>query len=448
MHASKMPITLVSISHCLLTGFLLFALNPSAIADANPSDVGLMEAYRDALDNDPQLQQADANRLAEREALPQARALNLPSLTARGDIDRNFQDSDTVGFSSGTNTSRNVGIFLNQPLYDRSNQVRRRQADITVDRAETDFLGTGQNLVLRVAGAYFDVLAARDDASFARADKEAIERQLEQAQRRFEVGLVTITDVQEARARFDQSLATEIAALNTLDNRREALAEITGRYYASLRPLHEEIPLPLPEPADPEHWVQQALVNNPDLRSARLGTELARENIELQRSGHYPTLDLNAGYSDSDTGTQSRRGGSIGLQLTVPLYQGGAVTSRTREAAFRHEATKQQREAVQRAITRQVREAYRGIEASISLIQALDQARVSSRSSLDATRAGFDVGTRTIVEVLNSQRDLLRAERDYAQARYAYLLNRLSLAQAVGELNEADLEYIQTLLAD
>ncbi len=423
----------------LLMISLLGALSPLTAAE-----IGIMQAYRDALDNDPQLQQADALRSAEREALPQARALALPSLNARGSIDRNFEDR---GPGRSSFNSDSASIALNQPLYDRSTQVRRRQADITVDRADIDFQDSSQNLILRVASAYFDALAARDDAIFAQADKEAIERQLEQARRRFEVGLVTITDVQEAQARFDQSLSTEIAALNALANRREALAEITGHYYESLQPLREEIPLRTPDPDDPDYWVQQALANNPSLNSARFGTELARENIALQRSGHYPTLDLNASYSDSDTGMISRRGGRVGLELTIPLYQGGAVTSRTREAAFRHEAAKQQREAVQRAVTRQVREAYRGVEASISLVRALDQARVSSRSSLEATQAGFDVGTRTIVEVLNSQRDLLRAERDYAQARYSYLLNRLSLEEAIGELNEADLEHIQALLA-
>ncbi len=423
---------------------LVFSLLGSLLSPLTAAEIGILEAYRDALDNDPQLQQADSLRFAEREARPQARALALPSLNARGTIDRNFEDR---GPGQSDFTSDSMSLTLNQSLYDRSTQVRRRQADITVDRADIDFQDTSQNLVLRVASAYFEVLAARDDVIFAQADKDAIERQLEQARRRFEVGLVTITDVQEAQARFDQSLSTEIAALNTLANRREALAEITGQYYDSLRPLREEIPLVPPDPADPEHWVQQALAQNPSLNSARFGAELARENIALQRSGHYPSLDFNASYSDSDSGTVSRRGGRVGLELTIPLYQGGAVTSRTREAAFRHEAAKHQRETVQRAVTRQVREAYRGIEASISLVRALDQARVSSRSSLEATQAGFDVGTRTIVEVLNSQRDLLRAERDYAQARYSYLLNRLSLEEAIGELNEVDLEQIQALLA-
>jgi outer membrane protein len=428
----------IPLIYSLVIGVLLGLSSTLAAAE-----IGIAEAYRDALDNDPQLQQADALRFAEREAQPQARALALPSLNARGTIDRNFQDR---GPNTSSFTSDSVSIALNQPLYDRSTQVRRRQADITVDRADIDFQDSSQNLVLRVASAYFEVLAARDDVIFAQADKEAIERQLEQARRRFEVGLVTITDVQEAQARFDQSLSTEIAALNALANRREALAEITGHYYENLQPLREDIPLNPPDPADPDYWVQQALAHNPSLNSARFGAELARENIALQRSGHHPTLDLNASYSDSDSGTIPTRGGRVGLELTIPLYQGGAVTSRTREAAFRHEAAKQQREAVQRAVTRQVREAYRGVEASISLVRALDQARVSSRSSLDATQAGFDVGTRTIVEVLNSQRDLLRAERDYAQSRYSYLLNHLSLEEAIGELNEADLDHIQALL--
>lgn len=402
--------------------------------------IGILDVYRDAVSNDPQLRQAQSTRQAQQELEPQARALSLPSITASGALDRNFPNGRS-DFNS-----HNVGVFLNQPLYNRGNQVRQRQADITVEQADVDLDTAQQNLVLRVAQGYFDVLAAQDDVTFVQANKEAIARQLEQAKRRFEVGLVTITDVQEAQASYDRSVTTEIQTINALADSKEALRAITGQYYETLQPVQDNLPLNMPDPADPQHWVDQALANNPSLQSAALAADIAQENIELQRSDHYPTLDLNASYSDTDSGLSDSRGAAIGLQLDIPLYLGGAVNSRTREAAYRYEAAKQRREEVQRSIVRQVQDAYRGAQAAISLVKALAQAVESSRSSLEATQAGFEVGTRTIVDVLNAQRDLFLAQRDYAQARYAYILNRLSLEQATGKLDETDLERIQTVL--
>jgi outer membrane protein len=401
---------------------------------------GILDVYRDALSNDPRLQQAASTRQAQQELQPQARALSLPVISAQGSLARNFPNWDSDF------TDRSSGVFLNQPIYNRGNQVRQRQADITVEQADVDFDGAEQNLILRVASSYFDVLAGQDDVVFARANKEAIARQLEQVTRRFEVGLVTITDVQEAQARYDQSVATEIEVINSLADRREALREITGQYYEELQTLRDDLPLRLPDPSDPEAWVARALENNPELQSAVLAAEVARETIELERSGHYPTLDLNASYTDFDNGTIERRGSAVGLQLDIPIYQGGAVTSRTREAAYRYEAAKQRREEIQRAIIRQVQNAYRGVDASISLVRALDQAVTSGRSSLEATEAGFEVGTRTIVDVLDAQRDLLLAQRDYSQSRYRYVLNLLSLEQAAGDLEETDLDRIQAQL--
>ncbi len=424
----------MKIAPTLLLGTALFCLLPTAGA------VGILDVYRDALDNDPRLQQAASTRQAQRELKPQAEALSLPVISAQGALSRNFP-------SEGNNfTDRSAGLFLNQPIYNRGNRVRQRQADITVEQADVDYAGAEQELVLRVASRYFDVLAAQDDVEFALANKMAIARQLEQVTRRFEVGLVTITDVQEAQARYDQSVATEIETLNALADRREALREITGRYYDTIEVLSDDTLLRLPDPDDPDVWVARAMDNNPELESASLAAEVARETIELERSGHYPTLDLNASVTDSDNGTIDRRSAAVGLQLEIPLYQGGAVTSRTREAAYRYEAAKQRREEIQRAIVRQVQDAFRGVDASISLVRALDQAVASGRSSLEATEAGFEVGTRTIVDVLDAQRDLLLAERDYSQSRYRYVLNLLSLEQAVGELEESDLERIQAQL--
>ncbi len=417
-----------------LSALLALALLPSARA------TGILEVYRDALTNDPQLRQAAAVREAQQELEPQARALSLPVITARGALSRNFPNWNSDF------TERSSGVFLNQPIYNRGNQVRQRQADVIVEQADIDFSGAEQNLVVRVAVRYFDMLAAQDDVVFAATNKEAIDRQLEQVTRRFEVGLTTITDVQEAQARFDQSVATEIEAINTLADRREALREITGQYYEALTTLRDDIPLRLPDPSDPTAWVERAMRNNPDLQSATLAVELARETIELERSGHYPTLDLTAQYTDFDNDSTQRRGSAIGLQIDIPIYQGGAVTSRTREAAFRYEAAKERREEVLRAIDRQVQNAYRGVGTSISLVQALDQLVASQRSSLEATEAGFEVGTRTIVDVLDAERDLLLAERDYSLSRYRYVLNLISLQQAVGELGLNDVERLQAQL--
>ena len=413
---------------------------------ATPDAAGILEVYQAALASDPILRQAAADRQAQQEAKPQARALQLPSIGAAASLDQTFLDEPTTSGGDDSLTGYSIGINLTHPIYNRGNQVRQRQAEAIVRQADTDFASTEQSLVLRVSQSYFDVLSAQDDVKFVRADKAAIARQLEQAKERFEVGLVTITDVQEAQARYDQSVAQEIELLNVLADTKEALREITGQYFDQLQTLQDNVPLKLPDPADPEEWVKRAISNNPDLQSAALATELAKENIELQRSDRYPTVDLTASLADADNGNSDSRSAQIGLEFSVPLYTGGAISSRVREAAYQYESAKEQREQVLRAIMRQVQDAYRGAQTAISRVKALDQSRTSSRSALEATEAGFEVGTRTIVDVLNAQRDLLLAERDYAQSRYTYVLNRLILEQAVGELGVEDLEAVQNWL--
>jgi len=432
------------LARAVAAALLSFTLLPAT--NAAESNASIMEVYQAARSSDPVLRQAAALRQARQEAEPQAKALLLPSIGAAATLEQTFLDEPSTPGGDDSLTGHNIGINLTQPLYNRGNQVRQRQADAVVEQADTDFASAEQLLILRVAQRYFDMLSGQDDVAFIRADKAAIERQLEQAKERFEVGLVTITDVQEAQARFDQSTAEEIGVLNILADRKEALREITGQYFDQLAPLQDNVPLKLPEPPDPEIWINRALSNNPDLQSAALSAAIAQENIELQRSGHYPTLDLTASMGEFDNGNSDNRSAQIGLQFSMPLYTGGAVNSRVREAAFQHEAAKEQLEQVQRALMRQVQDAYRGAQTAISRVKALDQARVSSRSSLEATQAGFDVGTRTIVDVLNAQRELLRAERDYSQSRYAYILNRLILEQAVGELGEEDLAAIENWL--
>jgi outer membrane protein len=407
--------------------------------------ISLLEVYQQAVINDTTLHQAAANRQANQEVKPQARALMLPQIGAGATVTQEFASSPSDSLLNG-----NANIQLTQALYNRGNWALIRQAGSTVEQADADYLSSQQELIFRVAQSYFNVLLAGDDLTFTRADKNAIDRQLNQAKERFEVGLITITDVQEAQARYDLVVADEITATNNLADRKEELREITGEYYENLAGLSDRMPLTVPEPQDIEAWEQLARDNSPILDSANFTVDIARENIELQRSDHYPTLDLVTGYSDTrfELDELNSRGGQIGLQLQIPIYTGGAVNSRTREAAYQHESAKEFREGRLRAVIRELRNSYRGLQAAISRVHALDQARVSNRGSLDATQAGFEVGTRTIVDVLDAQRELYRAERDYAEARYAYILNLLRLKQAAGIINEQDVVLVDGWLDD
>ncbi len=412
-----------------------------------------LEAYRDAVTHNPSLRSAAAGRLAVQEAPHQARALLLPTVSARLVEERNFGVTSSNPRSDGAFASHNYSLNIVQPLYNQEAHARVRQALSTAEQADTEYLATEQELIVRVAERYFTVLANLDTLTFASAEKGAIQRQLEQAQRRFEVGLITITDVLEAQARYDLATADEISARNAVATSWEALREVTGRYYDHLYTLTDEgtqQPNPMaalrPDPADPEMWVEVALQNNPRLISTSFAIEAARENVNVQRAGNYPRLDLVAGYFDAQGQNSESTGHQIGLQLNIPLYQGGAISSRVREAAFRHEAAKENLEQLQRATVRQVRDAYRSLQADVSRIRALNQARVSNQSALEATEAGFEVGTRTIVDVLDAQRNLFRARRDYSIARYQYVLNYLSLLQGAGRIGEEDVNKVNALL--
>lgn len=398
----------------------------------------LLQVYHQSMESDPALKAAAASRQATQEAKPQARALLLPSVGVTASRGSTF---GVVGVSTGSDggDTHSYAIGLTQPVYNRASQVQQRLAEETIKQADTDFNNAQNDLILRVAQGYFGVLAAIDNLTFATAEKNAFARQLEQANRRFEVGLATITDVYDAQARFDGAVSSEIDAINKLADARELLRQLTGQDYAQLNLLSERMPLALPNPKDPEQWVRMALDNNLTLRSAGFGVEQARENIQLQKAGHYPSLDLNANRADVDTAFTRTISSQVNLQLTIPLYSGGAVSSRSRQAAYNYEASRQNLENLQRDTVRTVRNAYRGQETSISQIKALDQTRVSTRSALEATQAGYEVGTRTIVDVLNAERNVYLAEREYAAARYSYIANFLVLKQAAGQLSEEDM---------
>lgn len=411
----------------------------------------LLEIYQLALQNDAQLRAAMANRDSALEALPQAKAQLLPSVSLSSDANLVRTDVNSSSSSSALTDNPNkyatAGLSLNltQSIYRKAFNVQLDQADRQIAQAEVTFAAEEQNLIIRVAQAYFNVLSAEDSLEFARAENAAIARQLDQAKQRFEVGLIAITDVHEAQAAFDQSRADLIQAENALDNAREAQQEIIMQVVDDLAPLAAELPLNPPQPQNPEQWAETAQTQNLSLQAANYGVDIARLNIDLQDSGDSPTLDLVGSHSldvsSNENGTDLHTT-VIGLQLNLPLYTGGAVTSRTRQARFDYEAAQQTLDQQRRSVNRSVRDAYRGVMSSISRVEALKASTISAQSALEATTAGFEVGTRTMVDVLNAQRDLFSARRNYAQVRYDFILNGLLLKQATGNLSTEDLKQV------
>jgi outer membrane protein len=432
----------------VLAAALFYGGGTAAAAD-------LIEAYRLAVKADPVVRAAEATRLAEYETKPQARALLLPSIAFSAEYDRNRDHitSSTFG-AEGTYTygSSVIALTLRQPLYHGDYYAQLRQADATLARADAQYNAAQQALMTRIAQAYFNLLAARDNVAFVRAQKDSIAHQLEQARKRFDVGLIAITDVHVAQAAYDLSVAQEIEAINSLQSSQEALYEITGQFMAEVNPLTSDIPLAVPDPADVDQWVNVALKQNFDLLAAQFSEQIAREEITRQRTGHYPVLDLVATVSRTDigNGALSRTNGDdtvVGLQFTLPLYEGNAVVSRTRQAGYQLANALEQVESQRRSTLRQTRDAYNAVIAAINRVKAFAQARISARSALDATEAGFEVGTRTAVEVLTARSDLFQAETNYARARYDYIVNTLLLRQASGSLTIADLEDVNSHLA-
>ena len=421
------------------------------LVPANLYAADLLSLYQQARQSDPQIRAARASREAGQEARPQALSQLLPNLSLSGDVsysDRDIHSPPTFA-GRGDFTSNSLALNVVQPLFRKDRLVALEQADEQIKQADANLETAQQELILRVAQAYFGVLSAKDNLTFAETEKKAIARQLEQAQERFDVGLVAITDVHEAQARFDQARANEISANNEVDNAMEALREIVASADRALDGLKDNVPLVPPEPADIDSWSDTALKNNPRVLAARLAGNIARKDIEAKRAGHYPSLDLVGSLSRSRVENNYGNdvdAAAIGLQLNVPLYSGGAVNSSTRQAQHQFEAARETLEAERRSVGRQVRDAYRGIQSSISRVEALVATERSAQSALEATEAGFEAGTRTLVDVLNSQRDLFRAKRDLAQSRYDYVLNTLQLLQAAGTLTEEDVVRVNAWL--
>jgi outer membrane protein len=405
----------------------------------------MASVYALAVQNDPAIAAAAATRDANFEAEPLAKSQLLPFVQLGGDANYNYQDvnKSLAGSYNDRFGDANAGIQLSQPIYRKDLNIQLDQAEDQVAQADIDYMIAEQDLIVRTVGAYFDVLAAQQTLNFTRADVKAIARQLEQAKQRFEVGLIAITDVNEAQARYDGARADEIVAKNNVDDAREALLEIIGVPVGPLADLKPTAPLDPPNPESLEEWTALALDNNPSILSAKYDAEIAKKEIERQDAGDSPALDLVGSYalarSRADTGVHSNNG-ILGVQLSLPLYTGGGVAAATRQARHQYDASQDVLEQTRRAVQLQVRNGYRGVLANISRVAALKATVVSAQSALEATEAGFEVGTRTLVDVLNRQGELFRAKRDLSVSRYDYVLNMLSLLQAAGTLNAENIE--------
>ena len=421
----------------LLLGSLLLGLSTPAWTD------DLVTVYQLALEADPQYQAAIEAHNAALEVIPQSRAALLPNIAITGDVSRNRFDPRKSGDTSYA-TNQTYSIGLRQPLYQRERWLQLEQADNRVVQADATLLAAQQDLLLRVATRYFLVLGAQDNLAFVEADKDAIARTLDQAKQRFDVGLAAITDTLEAQARYDIAVSDAINADRLLDDTREALRELTGELPVAPEVLKAEIPLLAPEPVDQHTWVSAAVEQNPLMLAARAATAVAKQEIQVQNSGHYPTVDMVADYSYRDTEfggftPLERNDSAIGVQLNLPLYQGGLVSSQTRQSRYQYNEAREEQVKQLRATERQTRDNYRGVISGISKVEALQHAVLSNEKAVEAAETGFEVGTRAIVDVLDAQRELLRARRDYARSRYDYLLDTLRLKQAAGILHETDL---------
>lgn len=432
-----------------LSGFIvLFLTGLAPIAYAQD----LLEVYELALQNDPILKQSAASQLAIGELKNQSIAKFLPNVTATGVHNLNrLSNSRSTYQGSGVQdyVDDNFIVNLTQPLFHWEHWVQLSQSDNQLAQAEADYQTELQKLMVKVSEAYFNVLAAEDNLEFIRSEKQAIARKLEQAKQRFAIGLIDIAEVHQAQAAFDTVYANEIEGSNNVDNQKEALLAIIGEQDLMLSSLGPSIPLARPTPDDMTVWSDSAEVANFSIISAFNQMEFSRKAIALQRSGHLPQLDLIASVGKYETTSSYGLIGSqeiAGLRLSVPLFEGGAVNSRTQQAMYKFEQAKENLTAAKRTVKRQVKDAYRGIMTSMSRVSALKTAVSSAEIAVQATEAGYDVGIRTLVEVLDEQKNLYKDKRDYSRSRYDYLVNSIKLKQASSSLAQEDLDQINRLL--
>lgn len=411
----------------------------------------LLQVYHQALANDSVYTSARANLSAGQEASVQGRAGLLPAIALSGATQRNSNSNNGNNYNDATSNS--YTLSLSQPLFDVAAWQNYEQSKLSVATSEAAFAVAQQDLILRVAQAYFDVLTAEDALTSLQAEKSAILEQLAFAKRKFEVGTATITDTHEAQARYDLAVAQELSAQNTLDIARSALQQIIGDAPGDLAALRPGVELKKPEPMRMDRWVANAEEQNFTVVQQQLELEIAKRAITRDRAGHYPTVDLVASRSDNDRRdpTQNNTSGNgpnnaIGVQWNIPLFSGFAVTSRVRQAIALEDRARADLETARRSAAQNARQAFLGVNSGLAQVKALEAAERSSRSALESNRLGYEVGVRINIDVLNAQQQLYSTRSELSKARYDTLMNSLRLKAAAGTLQERDVVEINTLL--
>lgn len=416
----------------------------------------LLDMYQLAEQNDQILKAADQKRMATQENIPIQRANLLPQIGATAGVSYNRTDIQSGGFPGAPHTiegtGRNIGLNLNQVIYNQIDNLTLGVADLQAQQADLDYAAAQQDLILRTSEAYFAVLKANASLQLSIASQDAFKNQLEQAQKRFEVGLVAVTDVANAQANYDKANADIITARNSLENARAALATIIGQEPPELDDVKTNLTTPGPNPRDLGAWTELSSKQNLGLNSAEIGSRISQQNIEINRAARMPTVNLTGQYGYNSTPNQfnglrnSTVNGTIGLEVSVPLYTGGRINAKSRQAAFQYQQTQNEVENLRRQIQQSTANDYRGVITNISEIRAYEQAVESARTSLAATQAGYQVGTRTIVDVLNAQIQVFSAMANFLNARYGYLTSSLQLKSDTGQLSVTDLKAINDQL--
>jgi len=444
---------------------LIAVLIASALFTLNAQAADLIQVYQQAQANDATFASARNSLTAGQERITQGRSLLLPTVTLTGQNLRNYGDRTpgnigAVDVVDGQlvevtkvnqdNHNNNYTLQLTQPLFRWSNYQQYEQSKLSQAQAEAQFAAAQQDLILRVAQAYFDVLTAQDNLTATQAQKSATTEQLASAKRNFEVGTQTITDTHEAQAAYDLVVAQEFAAINDLEVKRNALRQIIGQAPGDLAGLRTGVAIAPPEPASIDPWISAAEGQNYTVTVQELAVEIAKRQISLQRAGHMPTLDLVAQKQrNSFNNIQgTTKNNAIGVQWSVPIFNGFAVTSRVREAIALEEKARNDLEASKRAAAQNARTAFLGVNTGLSQVKALEAAEVSSKSALDSNKLGYQVGVRINIDVLNAQRQLYATQKDLSKARYDTIMNGLRLKAAAGTLKEADLQPVNALLVN
>ncbi|AZM95104.1 TolC family outer membrane protein [Vreelandella venusta] len=442
---------------------LLAVLTSSFVLPAQAAD--LVNITRDALNNNAALASARAEFSSVEAASDVASGALLPQVNASGNVVHNQQyesqsssrvgqgagaGSNAAGVSDDRYNTASLTLEATQALFNAVTREEVNQAERQIDQQVYLLAATEQQLLIDVASAYFDILRAHEVLEARLAQERAIGRQLEQAREQFEVGLIAITEVEEARASFDQSRADRIAAESNLQVAFEVLEQLTGQRYASIDALGDSMPIALPTPTDRNYWVEQAIERNPQVLAQQAGIELSRVGVELARAGRMPTVQAFANYqysdSDSDLVSGYNTSSQVGVSANLPIYTGGSTSARIRQGTFQLESSQYNYESQRRTTIQQVRSLYTQVSNNVDTVEARQQAIVSNRSALEATRAGYEVGTRNIVDVLNAEQSLYNAIANYAEARYDYVVNLLSLRQQAGLLDVEAIEEVNAWL--